>query len=365
MCIRDSLATLLRKHRRINIAPIQFRNIILPAHLIIKINVVDNNRNSLVLVTNVDEVKRLLSHKAIDFQNFQIELPEEWNVYDVENLVDWDFDTLPKAIELNTDLKIMRYPGLVDKTNSVSLKLFAEFEEALESTKQGIMRLYLLRSVQQKNMIKKKYSRFKNESALIIPLTYANFVEDAIYLSYLNAFDVSNTIPRSRIEFDNQLKIGKSMIYAQSEEILSILSELFEERVVILRKLSYLTNKNMAYFRDDIHLQLDNLIAGEVFFKTTIDRLRQYPRYLKGIKLRLERAPYLGVKDYVFTQEISEFWSEYKKIGETIPTGGLTELEDIRWMIEEYRISLFAQSLGTKFPVSSKRIRNAIDHLMA
>ena len=97
----------------------------------------------------------MLSKKGIDFQNSEIELPEEWNVYDVENLIDWDFESLPKEIDLKTDLNIVRYPGLVDKTNSVSLKLFSEFEEALESTKHGLIRLYLLRSVQQKNMIRK------------------------------------------------------------------------------------------------------------------------------------------------------------------------------------------------------------------
>jgi len=359
------LATLLIKQRRINIAPVQFANISLPDHLIIKINVVDKNRKSLAIGSNVNEVKRLLSKKGIDFQRSEIELPEEWNVYDVENLIDWDFETLPKEIDLKTDLKIVRYPGLVDSTNSVSLKLFSEFEQALESTKHGLIRLYLLRSVQQKNMIKKKYYRFKIESALKIPLDFTNFVEDAIYLTYLNAFDVHTTIPRSKNEFDEQLSIGKSKLYSQSEELLLILDELFEERISILRKLSSVTDKNLTYFCDDIHLQLDNLLVGELFFKTTIDRLRQFPRYLKGIKLRLERAPHLGANDYVFTQEISEFWAEYKRLGEAISADDQNKLDDIRWMIEEYRVSLFAQSLGTKISVSSKRIRNAIDRLTA
>ena len=359
------LATLLIKQRRINIAPVQFANISLPDHLIIKINVVDKNRKSLAIGSNVNEVKRLLSKKGIDFQRSEIELPEEWNVYDVENLTDWDFEILPKTIDLKTDLKIVRYPGLVDSKNSVSLKLFSEFEQALECTKHGLIRLYLLRSVQQKNMIKKKYYRFKIESALKIPLDFTNFVEDAIYLTYLNAFDVHTTIPRSKNEFDEQLSIGKSKLYSQSEELLLILDELFEERISILRKLSSVTDKNLTYFCDDIHLQLDNLLVGELFFKTTIDRLRQFPRYLKGIKLRLERAPHLGANDYVFTQEISEFWAEYKRLDEAISADDQNKLDDIRWMIEEYRISLFAQSLGTKISVSSKKIRNAIDRLTA
>ena len=84
-------------------------------------------------------------------------------------------------------------------------------------------------------MIKKKYSRFKIESALKIPLDFANFVEDAMHLTYLNAFDVHNIIPRSKNEFDEQLSIGKSRLYSQSEEILLIVGELLEERISILR----------------------------------------------------------------------------------------------------------------------------------
>ena len=144
-----------------------------------------------------------------------------------------------------------------------------------------------------------------------------------------------------------------------------IVGELLEERISILRRLSSVTDENLTYFCEDIHLQLDNLLVGELFFKSTIDRLRQFPRYLKGIKLRLERAPHLGANDYVFTQEISEFWTEYKRLGEAISADDENKMDEIRWMIEEYRVSLFAQSLGTKISVSSKRIRNAIDRLTA
>ena len=67
----------------------------------------------------------------------------------------------------------------------------------------------------------------------------------------------------------------------------------------------------------------------------------------------------------MFTQEISEFWAEYQRLDEAISADDQNKLDDIRWMIEEYRVSLFAQSLGTKISVSSKRIRNAIDRLTA
>ena len=133
----ELLATLLIKQRRINIEPIQFANISLPDHLIIKINVVDKNRKSLAIGSNVNEVKRLLSKKGIDFQKSEIELPEEWNVYDVENLIDWDFETLPKAIDLKTDLNIVRYPGLVDRQIRYHLNYFQNLRRLLKVQNMG------------------------------------------------------------------------------------------------------------------------------------------------------------------------------------------------------------------------------------
>ena len=119
----------------------------------------------------------------------------------------------------------------------------------------------------------------------------------------------------------------------------------------------------MSYFYDDIRLQLDNLMTEKLFFEVALDRLSQFPRYLEGIKRRLEKAPHLGAKDLSFTNEISKYWSEYENLRQVVASDEFNSLDEIRWMIEEYRVSLFAQSLGTKIPVSAKRIRKAMEVL--
>ena len=104
-------------------------------------------------------------------------------------------------------------------------------------------------------------------------------------------------------------------------------------------------------------------MTDKLFFEVNLDRLRQFPRYLKGIKYRLQKAPHLGAKDMQFTKEIANYWVEYEKLCQVVAPDEYSSLDDIRWMIEEYRISLFAQSLRTKIPISAKRIRKAIDIL--
>lgn len=88
--------------------------------------------------------------------------------------------------------------------------------------------------------------------------------------------------------------------------------------------------------------------------------LRQYNRYLKAIQLRLEKAPAQVQKDKIWTAEINELWDKWhnlqEKLGEA-ETWSRPELIEYRWMLEEYRVSLFAQTLKTLKPVSAKRLQ--------
>ena len=357
------LSEALLKKRRLNISKTQLLDIKLPSHLVIKINVVDSDGRSLAVGSSLDKIKSYLNDQRVDFHVGQEEYPEDDSIFESKNLVDWVFDDLPEKIELNRDVVMVRYPGIVDNTDSVSLQLFAGATEALNQTKLGLVRLYSLRSMQQRNLVKKNFSRFVRESALLIPPNFSNFIDDAIHATYFNAFGIINNIPRTKSEFNRQLSEGKPKLYTQSQEILRIAKELFESRLVILRDLSPLRDTNLSYFYDDVRLQLDNLMTDKLFFEVGLDRLRQFPRYLKGIQFRLQKAPHLGAKDLLFTKEITKYWSEYENLRQIVASDEFNSLDEIRWMIEEYRVSLFAQSLGTKIPVSAKRIRKAIDIL--
>ena len=357
------LSEALLKKRRLNISKTQLLDIKLPSHLVIKINVVDSDGRSLAVGSSLDKIKSYLIEQGVEFHVGQEEYPEDHSIFESKNLGDWVFDDLPEKIELNRDVVMVRYPGIVDNTDSVSLQLFAEATEALNQTKLGLVRLYSLRSMQQRNLVKKNFSRFVRESALLIPPNFSNFIDDAIHATYFNAFGIINNIPRTKSEFNRQLSEGKPKLYTQSQEILRIAKELFESRLVILRDLSPLRDTNLSYFYDDVRLQLDNLMTDKLFLEVALDRLRQFPRYLKGIQFRLQKAPHLGAKDLLFTKEITKYWSEYENLRQIVASDEFNSLDEIRWMIEEYRVSLFAQSLGTKIPVSAKRIRKAIDIL--
>ena len=115
----------------------------------------------------------------------------------------------------------------------------------------------------------------------------------------------------------------------------------------------------LAFALSDIQEQLKQLFYPGLVYKTPDDWLRQYPRYLRGIQMRLEKAALNPQKDKITLNEIQPYW---KKLQEYIEKEGafvITQnpaLMEYRWWIEELRVSLFAQTLKTQIPISPKRL---------
>jgi ATP-dependent helicase HrpA len=112
----------------------------------------------------------------------------------------------------------------------------------------------------------------------------------------------------------------------------------------------------VQYLKKDIQSQLANLVDENFLIDVSLDRIKQFPRYLKAITARLSKFPHLGKNDLKYTSELNNYWGRYKALAEEEGLKNHKDLQGIRWMIEEYRVSLFAQSLGTNMSVSPKRI---------
>jgi ATP-dependent helicase HrpA len=100
------------------------------------------------------------------------------------------------------------------------------------------------------------------------------------------------------------------------------------------------------------------LMAPQSFSKTPWDWLRQYPRYFRAIRCRLENLPSGVPRDWQNFEEFQPRWQLYLEQARRHREQGIfdAELTHLRWMLEEYRVSLFAQKLGTAIPVSPKRL---------
>ncbi len=113
----------------------------------------------------------------------------------------------------------------------------------------------------------------------------------------------------------------------------------------------------------DINEQLKQLIYNRFINRTPIEWLKEYPRYFKAINLRLEKPAGGEARDRVNMLEIKPLWQDYLDRKQKHEQQGIVdvELENYRWMVEELRVSLFAQELKTKMPVSAKRVKKQME----
>lgn len=276
---------------------------------------------------------------------------------------DWDLEDLPETVQIGNEVILLRYPALVDKTETVAVVLLDSHKEALETSRQGAMRLYMLRTVAACNALRKKFTRFRNANAagiLFMP-GLREAPDDAAMACYLEAFGLNGETPRSRRDFMELLERNEPRLPALADELELLLTRILEQVHDIRQKLAALSEASTSCVREDIQLQLERLLPEKFLQTTAFEWLRHYPRYLDGIRVRLEKAPYFGPGDEKSTREVAYYWDRFEQLRST--RGDSRLIQSLRWSIEEFRVSLFAQRLGTSVPVSPERLDKQIAKL--
>ena len=321
----------------------------LPAHLRIRLRVQDRQGRVLAEGADFPALRKRFAGRAP---------PPRKHPLERAGMQDWELDELPESVRVGEGVVLLRYPALVDEGDSVAVTLKENREQADIASREGAMRLFMLRSRATRNALRKQFLRFRNANAVhIIALPELRGIEqDATAACYLEAFGLQQGIPRSRQAFAEALETGAPRLRGLAQELEGLLAVLFGKMQEIRRKTADLPRLHRA--RVDIEQQLGNLLAENCLRVTGFTSLRHFPRYLDGILLRLEKAPFFSAQDEKHTQLVAYYWDTYEQLRSI--RGDSRPLQDLRWSVEELRISLFAQRLGTSFPVSPKRLDRQI-----
>jgi ATP-dependent helicase HrpA len=167
------------------------------------------------------------------------------------------------------------------------------------------------------------------------------------------------SIPRSRAEFDAFVAAARGRIGLAVQDVARLLGPLFETYHQSRLALEQNQGPRWQYALDDIRVQLDRLTPPRFLVLTPWDWLQHYPRYFRAIPIRLDAIRGGGLaRDREHCEEIDRRWQAYAERQAVHEQLGIDdpELTRYRWMLEEYRVSLFAQRLRTSLPVSAKRL---------
>lgn len=276
------------------------------------------------------------------------------------NITEWDFAELPIEVVLpRGNMNIKAWPALRDHQDSVAIELIDNPAVAEAISMDGQLRLAVLRGKDQCKYLSKDLLRGKELQLKAAGLVSRETIVPAIILaSFKQAMFSKNAVIRDQHEFDNcyTTGIGQVVEFARrhGDAIESVLASLHVHQQSI-RSMS--VSEQSA--KEDILAQINWLFSPQTLAQASVEDTSQYSRYVRAIDFRIGKVLSQVQKDYEYTMAIRSFVEPLEKF-ETkkyLMSPELNQsLREFRWLIEEFRVSLFAQQLKTRRPVSEKRL---------
>ncbi|EHZ2549038.1 ATP-dependent RNA helicase HrpA [Vibrio vulnificus] len=331
-----------------------------PDHLKVTFRAVDERNRKLKEHKDLHELKESLKEKV---QETLSKVADD----DIEQqgLHTWSFGELPQVYQQKRGgYQVKAFPALVDNKDSVEIKLYETEQEQISAMQAGQRRLILLNVP---SPIKYLHANLPNKSKLGLYFNpygkVLDLIDDCIACGVDKLIEEQGGLVWEPEKFEAlkehvRAELGDTVVDI-AKQVETILTTAFN----INKKLKGKIDFTMAFALSDIKAQIEGLIFKGFATECGWKRLPDILRYMKAIERRMEKLPIDPNKDRLHMLKIESVVKDYKELLNKIPKGLAVpeNVKEIRWMIEELRVSFFAQQLGTPYPVSDKRVKNAIE----
>ncbi|KQR03371.1 ATP-dependent RNA helicase HrpA [Arthrobacter sp. Leaf141] len=282
-------------------------------------------------------------------------------------LVEWSVGTLQQQVSsMVKGHTVTGFPALVDQGTSVSLRVFQTPAEQQAAMRGGVIRLLALRVPAPDRYVLEHLS---NTEKLTFSQNPHGSVTALIADCALAAIDklVPAQLPWDRAAFDALYETVRAELIDTVFSVTSVVERILASARRIEKQLKGTTSLALISALNDIRSQLENLVHPGFVARTGYSQLSQLPRYLAAIEKRLERLPGNVQRDALGMAAVQRLEDDYDDTVSALLPGRRAghELTQVRWMIEELRVSLFAVELGTAYSVSEKRIRAVLNKALA
>ncbi|HHS2158598.1 TPA: DUF3418 domain-containing protein [Neisseria meningitidis] len=322
----------------------------LPEHCYFNLRIIDDGGQELAGGRKLHELQQQLGQAATTFRDNTQE-------FERDNVTTWDIGILPESIKFaRGKQQLTGYLGLQkEKDGRIALRLFDTSAAAEQAHRQGVIELMKLQLKEQvKDLNKGIQGQGFTQAAMLLKHINADTLRDDLTQAVCDrAFIGEDELPRNEKAFKEQIKRARSRLPAVKEA----LSRYLQETAAAYAELNGKLGKHPLTHL--LRLRLQTLLAAGFATRTPWAQWPRLPIYLKTMTLRLEKYSSNPARDAAReadTQELEQMWQEKTdsliKQGLPISDG----LAAFKWMIEELRVSLFAQELKTPYPVSVKRL---------
>ncbi|MCA9294652.1 MAG: ATP-dependent RNA helicase HrpA [Phycisphaerales bacterium] len=358
----DAVADYMQRASGLNIPRELWRLEALPDHLRMNVRVVDDKGDVIGEGRDVPQLRRDLAHLARERLGGK---DQRWTR---AGATDWDFDEIPQSVEIErAGQTMMAFPALVDEGATVALRLFETRDAAARSHHLGLRRLFTLRAREELKVHGQYLPGFEQMVLHFATVGDAKALRaDLLDLLADRLFIGDRPDVRTQPDFDARLdaawhRMGE-VTHAVCDHVANVLEAFHRASVRLADPPRTLAERA----RTDLHSQLEHLVYQGFLSATPWRWLSQYPRYLRALELRIDRAPRdAGQRDAQLAARIYEHWAHTLQWEAFLRDRGgpIPAYDSVRWMVEEFRVATFAQDLGTSIKVSEERLAKAWEAL--
>ncbi|HEY8606735.1 MAG TPA: ATP-dependent RNA helicase HrpA [Noviherbaspirillum sp.] len=274
----------------------------------------------------------------------------------LQNLTGWTFGELPELLEIQQGKQTMiGFPALVDKGSHCDLEVFDDPAEAARVHRIGLRRLFALQLREQLKYLEKNVPGLQQMGMQYMSLGSQEELRDQIIHAGLDRACLQDPLPANAEEFNRRKDEGKARLGLLVNEIARLASQILGEYYTLPKKLQ--GAKAYPQAAADMQAQLQALVGKRFIADNDYVQLTHFPRYLKAIGVRLEKLRGDPARDSRLLAEWQQAAAPWQRAQKDRQRNADPRMTEFRWLLEELRVSLFAQELRTPMPVSAKRLQ--------
>lgn len=287
-------------------------------------------------------------------------------VREISGLTEFPADLFPngeiprKVQRIIATQAVNGYPALVDEETSVGLRIFPTEAEQLHAQRRGIIRLLQL---QVPSPVRYVSEHLSHKEKIVFTQNPHGSIDELIRDCTVAALDhlVPHTPIFTHAEYSELYEHVRAELIETVFDVTKLVAEILSETTALKKAIKKATSLTTMHAVSDVKAQMENLVYPGFVAKTGYDQLVHIPRYLKAAQVRLTKLGPNLHRDNQLMLTVQDLEDSYDNAVKSLPTGTIVPdaLRRVNWMIEELRVSFFAQELGTAYTVSEKRIAKA------
>ncbi|AJC23478.1 ATP-dependent RNA helicase HrpA [Pandoraea pulmonicola] len=279
-----------------------------------------------------------------------------------DNLTTWSFGELPEMLEIRRGGQtLFGYPALVDRGDHCDLEVFDDPDEAQRQHRAGLRKLFAIQLREQVKYLEKNIPGLQQMAMQYMNLGTQEELRAQIVDLALERACLQLPWPSDNASFVARKDEGRGRLTLLAQEIARLAGQILAEYATLQKKLAQAKPFAQAYA--DLTAQLPRLVGKRFLIDTPYVQLAHFPRYLKAMATRIDKLKADPARDARAMSELGPLLQNWQRATSQRRDHGDARLDEFRWLLEELRVSLFAQELRTPMPVSVKRLHKVWEAL--